>query len=200
MCDGERESSLPYRHRCDEDALSKVTRRGVPLLELKVQRSVIEKALDCAILHAQNGLSAPAPRYSFHSQTGVGQTHLQKVVAKYVEYVHPEPLEGHTTIDMDSRGDGGKRMQNPIAHPIWYLVWFIITLSASMVVYFLGNVKSVGSIMCVFAILLALEWVGMYALRIGTIVALGVGGALLYGSVWLLEHGPVGAWLWEQLV
>lgn len=108
----------------------------------------------------------------------------------------------------DKPDDTGRNMEKArsqrrtlqLYHPMWYLLWFILTLSVAMVVYFVGGVKSVGSILCVFAVLLALEWIGMYAFQTGTIIGLAVVGAVLYGGVWMLEHGPVGAWLWEHLI
>jgi hypothetical protein len=124
------------------------------------------------------------------------------VGASPMAYVWHEIEEHERTLEEDKvepKGGKTRSKQKFMQHPSVYLLLFIIVLSAAMMLYFFGGVKSVGSILCMYAVLLVLEWIGMYVYRAGFIVGMAALGSALYGGVWLLERSPVLEWLSQNL-
>jgi len=66
------------------------------------------------------------------------------------------------------------------AHPAGFLVLFLVVLQAALFGYFMFDLKVIGSIVCVFAVLLTLEWVAHLSYRAGFLAGTFVMGVSLY--------------------
>lgn len=71
---------------------------------------------------------------------------------------------------------------------VGYLMLFLLVTFAAVAGYFLFDLKVIGSILCVFAVLLALEWIGYLSYKSGFIVGTFILGITLYGLSLLAEH------------
>lgn len=69
-----------------------------------------------------------------------------------------------------------------------YLALFLAVFLAAMCGYHLYDLKVIGSIVCVFAVLLFLEWVGYLSYRAGFLAGTFVMGVLLYGASLVMEN------------
>jgi len=68
-----------------------------------------------------------------------------------------------------------------------YFCLFLFTLVAAITGYFFFDLKVIGTIMCFFGLLLALEWIGFFSHKAGFIPFAAIMGAVLYGVAMLLE-------------
>lgn len=68
-----------------------------------------------------------------------------------------------------------------------YLLLFVLVAFAAIAGYHFLGLKVVGSIVCVFGVLLALEWVGYLSYKTGFGMGTATLGAVLYGASVLLE-------------
>lgn len=68
-----------------------------------------------------------------------------------------------------------------------YFVLFLITLVAAVTGYFFFDLKVIGTIMCFFGLLLALEWIASLSYMAGFLPCAAIMGAVLYGVAMLLE-------------
>ena len=69
-----------------------------------------------------------------------------------------------------------------------YVALFALTLVGASLAYHMLDLQAVGAILYVFAILLALEWIGYLGFRGGLIFGCAAMGASLYGTSMLLER------------
>ena len=69
-----------------------------------------------------------------------------------------------------------------------YMVLTVLSLVVTMTAFFLTEVKSVGSVVCVCAVLLAMEWVAFYAHAFGFVAVAVAVGSMLYGTAMLIER------------
>jgi hypothetical protein len=76
-----------------------------------------------------------------------------------------------------------------------YMLLFCTIWAAAMAVYFLADIKAIGSVLSVFAVLTAFDWIWSFSSQAGAIFCCVLIAAMLYGGVILLE-GPAGVWLW----
>jgi len=68
-----------------------------------------------------------------------------------------------------------------------YFVLFLITLVAAVTGYFFFDLKVIGTIICFFGLLLALEWIATLSYIAGFLPCAAIMGAVLYGVAMLLE-------------
>ncbi len=68
-----------------------------------------------------------------------------------------------------------------------YLGLFLLTLIAAITGYFFFDLKVIGTMMCFFGLLLALEWIGFLSHKAGFLPFAAIMGAVLYGIAMLLE-------------
>ena len=68
-----------------------------------------------------------------------------------------------------------------------YFLLFLITLVAAVTGYFFFDMKVIGTIMCFFGLLLALEWIASLSYVAGFLPCAAITGAVLYGVAMLLE-------------
>lgn len=74
--------------------------------------------------------------------------------------------------------------------PIGYLVLFLVTLLAALAAYVFFDFKVVGSILSVFAVLLALEWHAKLCMQAGFVFGMFLLGSALVGLSTMMErHG-----------
>lgn len=73
------------------------------------------------------------------------------------------------------------------AAAVTYFLLFCITLIAAITGYFFFDLKIIGTIMCIFGLLLALEWIGVLSYAAGFLPFAAIMGAILYGVAMLLE-------------
>jgi len=73
------------------------------------------------------------------------------------------------------------------ASTVAYFCLFLLTLVAAITGYFFFDLKVIGTIMCFFGLLLALEWIGFFSHKAGFIPFAAIMGAVLYGLAMLLE-------------
>ncbi len=71
--------------------------------------------------------------------------------------------------------------------PAGYVLLFVAVLMLAVFAYFMFDLKVIASILCVFAVLLALEWIGYVGYRAGFLAGTFALGAALYGCALLLE-------------
>jgi hypothetical protein len=76
-----------------------------------------------------------------------------------------------------------------------YMLLFFVIWAAAMMVYFLAEIKAIGSVLSVFAVLTVLEWLAIFSSSVGAILCCFVMGTVLYGGV-VLSEGRTGKWLW----
>ncbi len=69
-----------------------------------------------------------------------------------------------------------------------WLVLFTLVTIAAVTGYFIYDLKVIGSIMCVIAVLLALEWIGYIGYQAGFLFGTFILGVTLYVGSLLLEH------------
>lgn len=68
-----------------------------------------------------------------------------------------------------------------------YALLFLLTLVAAISGYFFFDLKVIGTILCFFGLLLALEWIGFLSAKAGFLPCAAIMGAVLYGLALLLE-------------
>lgn len=68
-----------------------------------------------------------------------------------------------------------------------FLITFLVVFVAAMIGYYLYDLKVVGSIICVFAVLLFLEWIGYLSYKTGFLVGTFVCGIVLFVASLLME-------------
>jgi hypothetical protein len=69
----------------------------------------------------------------------------------------------------------------------FFLFLLTLTLIAAITGYFFFDLKVIGTIMCFFGLLLALEWIGFLSHKVGFLPGAAIMGAVLYGVAMLLE-------------
>lgn len=73
-----------------------------------------------------------------------------------------------------------------------YLLLFVLTLAAGLYGFFVYDLKVVGSILCVFGVLLATEWYGRLCFAVGFIPGgLLLGVALIAAAKWLPQYAEM---------
>jgi hypothetical protein len=73
-------------------------------------------------------------------------------------------------------------------NPGGFLAMFIAVFVAAMAGYYIYDLKVIGSIICVFAVLLFLEWVGYLSYKTGFLVGTFVMGIVLFVASLLMEN------------
>jgi hypothetical protein len=69
-----------------------------------------------------------------------------------------------------------------------FLLLFVVTLVLAIVGYHMYDLKVIGSILCVFGVLLALEWIGYLSYKSGFLMGTFVMGLVLYGGSLVMEN------------
>jgi hypothetical protein len=82
---------------------------------------------------------------------------------------------------------------SPPARRLAYLALFAGVVVLASLGYHLFGLKVIGSIVGLFALLVALEWLGYLAYRAGFLAGTAIAGALLYGLALLVER--FGGWV-----